>query len=31
MRSQPVFSGVAFLFHICLLSVPLFLSAHNIL
>jgi nitrate reductase gamma subunit len=31
MRSQPVFSGAAFLFHICLLSVPLFLSAHNIL
>ena len=31
MRSQPVFSGSAFLFHICLLAVPLFLNAHNIL
>lgn len=31
MRSQPVFAGAVFLFHICLLAVPLFLSAHNIL
>jgi nitrate reductase gamma subunit len=31
MRSQPVFSGAVFLFHICLLAVPLFLNAHNIL
>ena len=31
MRSQPVFSGAVFLFHVCLLAVPLFLNAHNIL
>ena len=31
MRQQPVFSIVAFLFHLCLLAVPLFLSAHNLL
>ena len=31
MRSQPVFSAAVFLFHICLLAVPLFLNAHNIL
>lgn len=31
MRQQPVFSLVAFTFHITLLAVPLFLNAHNIL
>jgi len=31
MRQQPVFSFVAFIFHITLLAVPLFLNAHNIL
>jgi nitrate reductase gamma subunit len=31
MRSQPVFTGVVFVFHVCLLAVPLFLSAHNVL
>ncbi len=31
MRQQPVFSVVAFIFHLSLLTVPLFLSAHNIL
>lgn len=31
MRQQPVFSLVAFIFHITLLAVPLFLNAHNIL
>ncbi len=31
MRSQPVFTAAVFLFHISLLAVPLFLSAHNIL
>lgn len=31
MRSQPVFSLVFFAFHVCLLAVPIFLSAHNIL
>ena len=31
MRNQPVFSLMVFLFHISLLAVPLFLSAHNIL
>ena len=31
MRNQPVFSVVFSIFHICLLGVPLFLSAHNIL
>lgn len=31
MRQQPVFSCMAFLFHITLLAVPLFLNAHNIL
>ena len=31
MRSQPVFSAAGFVFHVCLLSVPLFLNAHNIL
>jgi nitrate reductase gamma subunit len=31
MRLQPVFTLMAFAFHISLLAVPLFLSAHNIL
>ena len=31
LRSQPVFSLVLFVFHICLLAVPLFLSAHIML
>lgn len=31
LRSQPVFGLVVFIFHVCLLGVPLFLSAHNIL
>ncbi|CAB1064527.1 Integral membrane cytochrome b TmcC [Olavius sp. associated proteobacterium Delta 1] len=31
MRQQPVFSFMAFIFHITLLAVPLFLNAHNIL
>jgi nitrate reductase gamma subunit len=31
MRSQPVFTAAVFLFHFCLLAVPLFLSAHNVL
>jgi hypothetical protein len=31
MRQQPVFSFVFYIFHVCLLSVPLFLSAHNML
>jgi nitrate reductase gamma subunit len=31
MRSQPVFAGVVFVFHFCLLAVPLFLHAHNVL
>ena len=31
MRNQPVFTLVFFLFHICLLGVPLFLLAHNTL
>jgi nitrate reductase gamma subunit len=31
MRSQPVFTGVVFVFHSCLLAVPLFLNAHNVL
>ena len=31
MRNQPVFSVAFYIFHICLLGVPLFLSAHNIL
>lgn len=31
MRSQPVFSAVFILFHVGLLAVPLFLSAHNLL
>jgi len=31
LRLQPVFSLVIFVFHICLLAVPLFLSAHIML
>lgn len=31
MRNQPVFSMVFYIFHICLLVVPLFLSAHILL
>jgi nitrate reductase gamma subunit len=31
MRSQPVFTLVFFVFHLCLLAVPLFLCAHNLL
>ena len=31
MRMQPVFTFMGFVFHLSLLSVPLFLSAHNIL
>ena len=31
MRQQPVFCIVAFIFHITLLAVPLFLAAHNTL
>jgi len=31
LRQQPVFSFMVFIFHITLLTVPLFLSAHNIL
>ncbi len=31
MRQQPVFSTIAFIFHILLLAVPLFLSAHILL
>lgn len=31
MRNQPVFTIVFFVFHICLLGVPLFLLAHNMM
>lgn len=31
MRSQPVFSLVFYVFHVCLFLVPLFLFAHNML
>jgi nitrate reductase gamma subunit len=31
LRAQPVFAIVFYVFHICLLAVPLFLRAHNIL
>lgn len=31
LRLQPVFSLVFFVFHVCLLGVPLFLLAHNML
>ncbi|MCB2186613.1 MAG: nitrate reductase [Deltaproteobacteria bacterium] len=30
-QSQPVFSVMFFIFHVCLLAAPIFLSAHNIL
>ena len=30
-RSQPVFSFVFFLFHVCLFAIPIFLNAHNLL
>ena len=30
-RQQPIFALAVFIFHICLLAVPLFLNAHNIL
>jgi len=31
LRGQPIFGAVVFLFHLCLLGVPVFLLAHNIL
>jgi len=31
LRLQPVFSLIFFVFHVCLLGVPLFLLAHNML
>ncbi len=31
LRQQPIFALVFFAFHVCLLAVPLFLNAHNIL
>ena len=31
MRLHPVFTFVSFLFHLCLLATPLFLTAHNVL
>ncbi|MCP4347262.1 MAG: nitrate reductase [Desulfobacterales bacterium] len=31
LRSQPVFSIMVFVFHFCLLALPLFLGAHNLL
>ena len=31
MRQQPIFSFMAFIFHLTLLAVPLFLNAHSIL
>jgi len=31
LRAQPVFAVVFYVFHVCLLAVPLFLRAHNIL
>ena len=31
MRNQPIFISAFFFFHICLLGVPLFLNAHNLL
>lgn len=30
-QSQPVFGVVVWVFHVCLLGVPIFLSAHNVL
>ena len=31
LRTQPFFAGAVFLFHFCLLAVPIFLYAHNVL
>ena len=31
LRNQPVFSIMVFVFHFCLLALPLFLGAHNLL
>jgi nitrate reductase gamma subunit len=31
LRAQPLFGVVFYLFHVCLLAVPLFLRAHNVL
>lgn len=31
VRQYPVYTAVAYIFHICLLAVPIFLLAHNIL
>lgn len=31
LRQQPVFGLVFWVFHVCLLAVPIFLSAHNVL
>ena len=31
IRQQPIFALVFYLFHVCLLAVPLFLNAHNLL
>ncbi len=31
LRSQPIFSIMVFVFHFCLLALPLFLGAHNLL
>ncbi len=30
-RKQPVFTAIVFVFHLCLLGLPLFLEAHNVL
>lgn len=31
LRTQPVFSIMVYVFHLCLMTVPLFLGAHNLL
>jgi nitrate reductase gamma subunit len=31
MRLQPIFTFISFAFHICLIAVPIFLTAHNVL
>jgi len=31
VRQQPIFALVVYVFHVCLLAVPLFLNAHNLL
>jgi len=31
MRLQPIFTVISFTFHICLIAVPIFLTAHNVL